>query len=529
MTQASQEQASFTLRGRNPDVLTCIANLSNDEVFTPPEFANRMLDTLAAAWATDHKGADIWANKDVKFLDPFTKSGVFLREITSRLTLGLSNEIPDLQKRVDHILTKQVFGIAITHLTSLLARRSVYCSKHANGTYSVAKSFKSDAGNIWFERLEHTWEAGRCKFCGAGQSVFKRDKGLETHAYALIHTNDPKARITEIFGGNMQFDVVIGNPPYQLASDGGTRDVPIYHKFVDAALTLDPKYVLMITPSRWFAGGLGLDDFRDRMLNDKRLRNLVDYTRMDAVFPGVDFEGGVSYFLWDRDHKGDCEVTHHFDDETPAASSRKLGEFDIFVRNPKALTILRKVLSRNEPSITEIMATNNEFALVTNFRDFKDKKSSTNNIAVHAIRDGKRVVGWMSRKDIPKSSVLVDQWKVLIPKSYGERGTIPAQILGPTLVAEPPSVSTQTYVVAYANSEEEAKSIERYTKTRFFRFLLSLRKITQHAAKPVYAWVPQQAWDKQWTDANLYNKYKLTQDEISFIEKMIRPIGESDE
>src|SRR5262249_37008100 len=163
------EQASFSLRGRNPDILTCIANLSNDEVFTPPEFANRMLDTLTEAWAAANDGADIWANSSVRFLDPCTKSGVFLREITNRLTKGLAAEIPDLQDRVDHILTKQVFCIAITYLTSLLARRSVYCSKHANGKHSIAQSFPRDEGNIWFERMEHTWLDGQCKFCRVGQ------------------------------------------------------------------------------------------------------------------------------------------------------------------------------------------------------------------------------------------------------------------------------------------------------------------------------------------------------------------------
>lgn len=327
----------------------------------------------------------------------------------------------------------------------------------------------------------------------------------------------------------MQFDVIIGNPPYQLSSDGGTRDMPIYHKFVEAAVSLDPKFLIMITPSRWFAGGLGLDDFRDRMLKDKRIRALVDFAKMDAVFPGVDFEGGVSYFLWDREHKGECEVIHHLGDEVPAKSQRDLGEFDVFVRNPNALTILRKVLARKEPSMTEIMATNNEFALGTNFREFKDTKTRKDNIAVHAICDGHRVVGWMSRENLPHSSALVDKWKVLIPKSYGERGTIPAQVLGPTLIAEPPSVSTQTYVLAYTDSEAESQSIERYTRTRFFRFLLSLRKITQHAAKPVYAWVPQQSWDHFWTDAELYKKYKLTKEEIAFIERMIRPVTKSDE
>ena len=148
-------QAGFALRGRNPDVLTCIANLSNDEVFTPPEFAIRMLDTLAEAWADDHNGSNLWADKTVKFLDPCTKSGVFLREITSRLSMGLADEFPNLEERVNHILTKQVSGIGITHLTCLLARRSVYFSKHAQSQHSIVRNFNSDAGNIWFERTEH--------------------------------------------------------------------------------------------------------------------------------------------------------------------------------------------------------------------------------------------------------------------------------------------------------------------------------------------------------------------------------------
>ena len=523
------DQASFTLRRRNPDVLTCIANLSNDEVFTPPEFANRMLDTLAEAWATNHGGANLWADSKITFLDPCTKSGVFLREITRRLTEGLALQIPDLEKRVNHILTKQVFGIGITQITSLLARRSLYCSKYANGLHSIAKVFTNETGNIWFKRIPHTWDGDRCEFCGAGKSIFNRAAGLETHAYAFIHTDKIKARLAELFGKNMQFDVIIGNPPYQLASDGGTRDIPIYNKFVESAQALDPKFVVMVTPSRWFAGGLGLDNFRDRMLKDKHLRVLVDYAKMDSVFPGVDFEGGVSYFLWDRGYKGECQVIHHLGDDSPAVSNRDLGEFDVFVRNPNALTILRKVLARKEPSITEIMATNNEFALGTNFRDFRDEKSRKDFIAVHVIRDGRRVVGWMSQDELPKDSPLRHRWKVLIPKSYGERGTIPAQILGPTLIAEPPSVSTQTYVFIHANSKAEAESVESYTKTRFFRFLLSLRKITQHAAKPVYAWVTQQSWDRKWMDVELYKKYKLTQDEIAFIEKMIRPMADTDE
>ena len=303
-------QAAFTLRGRNPDVLTCIANLSNDEVFTPPEFANRMLDTLTEAWAASHNGANLWADKTVTFLDPCTKTGVFLRAITSRLTQGLTDEIPNLEARVDHILTRQVFGIGITHLTSLLARRSVYCSKHANGEHSIAKSFASDAGNIWFERIEHTWDGEKCRYCSASKKTLDRSEGLESHAYALIHTNDIKTRMAELFGGDMQFDVIIGNPPYQLDDGGyGTSAAPIYQLFVEQAKKLEPRYLSMIIPSRWFAGGKGLDEFREAMLNDNRVREINDYLTASDVFPGVGLKGGVCYFLWERDNPGQCDVT----------------------------------------------------------------------------------------------------------------------------------------------------------------------------------------------------------------------------
>jgi len=306
----AEGQSTFALRGRNPDVLTCIANLSNDEVFTPPGFANRMLDTVAEAWAADHNGANLWAEKSVKFLDPCTKSGVFLREITSRLTTGLADEIPDCEERVNHILTKQVFGIGITHLTSLLARRSVYCSKHAQGKHSIAKSFATDAGNIWFERMVHTWADKKCEYCGAPRSIFDRKEGLETHAYAFIHTSDIRTRIAEMFGYDMQFDVIIGNPPYQMTGGaGGSSDSSIYHLFVQQALKLDSRYVSMVVPSRWMAGGRGLDEFRAQMLNGGHLRSLTDFPNSGEAFPGVQIKGGICYFLWDASRNGTCDVT----------------------------------------------------------------------------------------------------------------------------------------------------------------------------------------------------------------------------
>jgi site-specific DNA-methyltransferase (adenine-specific) len=353
------EQASFTLRGRNPDVLTCIANLSNDEVFTPPEFANRMLDTLTDAWAADNGGASIWADPSVTFLDPCTKSGVFLREITSRLTKGLADAIPDLQTRVDHILRRQVFGIGITRLTAMLARRSLYCSKNANSVHSIARRFNTADGHVWFERTEHSWADGKCAYCGASQSAYARGDYKESHAYAFIHSENIRSRITEIFGADMQFDVIIGNPPYQLGSDGGTRDKPIYQHFIEQAKQLEPRYLAMVIPSRWMASGLGLTEFRQVMLSDRRIRALVDYPSANDVFPGVEVKAGVCYFLWDASHNDDCLVTTIRGSEALGPTPRNLSEYDVFDRTGQSSYT-------NDHSTDHVSIEISQFPLVTN-------------------------------------------------------------------------------------------------------------------------------------------------------------------
>ncbi len=517
-------QAFFSLRGRNPDVLTCIANLSNDEVFTPPEFANRMLDTLTEAWAANNGGANIWADKTVKFLDPFTKSGVFLREITSRLTKGLENEIQELEKRVNHILTKQVFGIAITQITSLLARRSVYCSKHATGKHSIAKSFASNDGNIWFQRIKHTWDGGKCKYCGAGKSVFDRAEGLETHAYEFIHTDNIRTRLAEIFGGNMQFDVIIGNPPYQLASDGGTRDVPIYQHFVEQAKMLQPRFLTMVIPSRWMASGLGLKEFRQVMLGDRRMRELVDYPAANDVFPGVEVKAGVCYFLWDASHDDDCNVTTIRGGEVVGPIQRELGEYDVFVRDARAVSILHKVLNRGEVSINTILARDKEFGWTSNFDGFHEKERS-GDVPLYYIRKMKRAVGYFGREAVTKSAHLIDTWKLLVPKAFNGGDAVPHQILGKPLIAPSPSVCTQSFLFFHVGSRTAAMSLQSYYTTRFFRFIASLRKITQDAAHSTYVWVPMQTWDRTWTDEALYAKYGITQNEQALIESQVRAMN----
>ena len=541
-------QSSFSLRGRNPDVLTCIANLSNDEVFTPPELANRMLDTLAEAWAIAHDGADLWTDETARFLDPFTKSGVFLREITARLTKGLADRFPNLQERVDHILTKQVFGIGITQLTSLLARRSLYCSKHASGEHSIAKSFSSDAGHIWFERVEHTWVGsteweyvvgkngrktkkftnGKCDFCGAPRLIFEREPSLENHAYFLLHSNDIKARIGEIFGGIVQFDVIIGNPPYQMTGGaGGSSDSSIYHLFVQQAIKLEPRYVSMVIPSRWMAGGRGLDEFRAQMLNDGHLCALTDFPDSGDAFPGVQIKGGVCYFLWDQSHQGHSMVTRVLGDEVSGPVARDLSEFDVFVRDPRAVDILQKVRADTQPGMDALVSNREPFKLESNFEGFHTARRGKD-IALYRIASSKRRVDWVPRSEIVKNAHLIDSWKILVPKAYGAGESVPHQILGVPIIAPPPSACTGSYLVIPAESEKAARSIQSYYTTKFFRFLVSLRKITQDAFSHMYLWVPQQSWEHTWTDKALYKKYGLTPEQIDYIESVIKPLEISD-
>ena len=382
----------------NPDVLTCLANLSNDEVFTPPQVVNRMLDMLPA---------ELFRSKETKFLDPVSKSGVFLREIAKRLMIGLESQIPDIHERADHIFTQQLFGIAITELTALTSRRSVYCSKYANGQYSICRKFKDEDGNLRFKAIEHKFEGGRCKYCGAPQSLFgkKVRKELESHAYEFIHTDKPE----KIFG-NMKFDVIIGNPPYQLEDGGnGKSSIPIYQLFVQQAKKLNPRFLSMIIPSRWFTGGRGLNDFRAEMLNDKHIRVLVDYENFKDVFPGVDLAGGACYFLRERDSEGMCKVVNRTS-QTSDETTRYLDEFDVFVRSNKALSIVRKVKEAHHGQFMDsTVSPSKPFGL----RTFYAPKE--NGVPCQFIQ--KIGLKYADPSDVTDNYELLDKWKFLAPRS----------------------------------------------------------------------------------------------------------------
>jgi site-specific DNA-methyltransferase (adenine-specific) len=490
------------------DVLEVISNLSSDEVFTPPKVVNELLDLLPD---------DVWSDPSLRWLDPGCKTGVFLREITKRLMGGLADTYPDEGVRLEHILKNMVFGVAITELTALMSRRSLYCSKDASSEHSVVDMGSRD-GNVWFERLAHDFDvSGRCRSCSAARSQFG-DIDKETHAYGFIHPSGQQ-RIKGATG--MQFDVIVGNPPYQMDAESGNRTMPIYQHFVDEAKKLDPKFMLFVIPSRWMAGGLGLTDFRAQTLADKRFRKLVDYIDAGEVFPGVEIKGGVCYFLWDREYAGPCDVIHIRNGVSVGPDARSLDQFDVFVRDKRGLAILEKVLSHTEPSMFDIMAADKEFGMTSNFSGISQKQTQ-GSIPIYAIQGNRRITGWISRSEITKSAHLIDTHKVMIPQAYGAGDNWPHQILGQPFCAPSPSTCTQSYLFAYLDSAEEAESVESYVRTRFFRFLVSLRKISQHATRSTYLWVPQKSWDQKWTDDALYEEYDITADERLYIEGVVK-------
>lgn len=496
----------------NPDVLSCLANLSNDEVFTPPSLVNDILDLLPA---------ELWSNPNAKFLDPVSKSGVFLREMAKRLMLGLETQIPDKQERINHIFSQQLYGIAITDLTALLSRRSVYCSKTANGKYSICETFDDEQGNIRYERMKHTWQNGKCTYCGASQEVYDRDNALETYAYNFIHTEKHE----KIF--NMKFDVIVGNPPYQLSDGGNSRSAkPIYHKFIEQAKRLNPRYLTMIVPARWYAGGKGLDDFRKEMLEDKHIRKLIDFENSNDVFPGVDVAGGICYFLWDRDNPGLCEIVNLIDGKQ-VKSERALNEFPLLIRHSQAIPIIRKVLSKKENGgkrLSEVVSSRKPFGLPTNY---KPKNSGVPCWFIQKIG-----LKYASKNDISDDNKLLDKWKFLAPKAPIAGQTDFSKPVGfyydgNTRIAKPGECCTESFIVLGAfSSEKEVLAYKSYIFTKVVRFLLLQTVVSQDVTRSNFQFIPDLGkYEGEYTDKMLIERWGITDEEWNFIDSKIKNIG----
>lgn len=492
----------------NPDVLSCIANLSSDEVFTPPDVANAMLDMLPQ---------ELFSDPNTTFLDPACKSGVFLREIAKRLLKGLEKKIPDLQERTRHIFKKQLYGIAITELTSHLSRRSLYCSKTANGNYSVV-DFNTVDGNIRFKSITHTWKKGKCIFCKAAKEQYNRGDELESHAYEFIHAVNPE----EIF--KMKFDVIISNPPYHLGDGGNSSSAtPIYNLFIERAKKLGPRYLCMIIPARWYSGGKGLDSFRDAMLSDKRIKYIRDYVNSKDCFDGLSISGGICYFLWEKDYHGDCRFVSEKAGKTNE-SIRKLDEFPVFVRYDEGINIIHKVMRANEASLSSIMSSRNPFGIPTSARG-KERPFK----GAYKLYSSKGE-GYISEREVLSNLDIANRYKVMITRVMKEHAGEPDKngqfgVLATIRVLKSNEVCTDTYITAGKfRTRKEGENLAAYLRLKFVRFLLILAAASINLSKETYKFVPKQDFSKTWTDAELYKKYKLTKEEIDFIESMIKPM-----
>lgn len=494
---------------RQPDILEVIANLSNNEIFTPPRVANEVLDLLPE---------EVWTNPTLRWLDPGAKTGIFPREITRRLMLGLAEVMPDENNRLHHILGEMVYAVAVTEMTAMMSRRSLYCSTKADSGFSAVPMRSSD-GNIWHRQIDHAFNGrGRCEECGGTRNQLEVD-GRDNHAYGFIHSNGRDQILKDL---GMKFDIVVGNPPYQVSDGGfGASASPIYQSFIESAIELNPRFVLMIVPSRWFFGGKGLTDFRERMLSDRRIRNIVDFQDARTLFPDINLNGGVNYFLWDREHNGDCEVTTVDHLGNRESLSRRLDEHDVLVRPNAAISILRKVQKANNQSFSDLVASRKPFGLD---RPFRGNAGLVPKTGIVLYQNGG--IAWIPRRDIVVNTAWVDKWKVFIPTATDGNEKYPLPVLTEPIVAGPNTACTETYLfVGPFNSERAARSVANYMKTRFFRFMLALRKNTQDNSRDKFLFVPLLPTNRTWTDDELYEKFGLSQEEQGFIATQIREMA----
>ena len=543
------------------DILSLFEALNSHEVFTPPRVARQMLDLLPSG---------IWSDPSIKILDPCTKSGVFLREAFYRLFTQLDGkglyetengdiyDLDDKQQRINHILENMLFGIATSELTSYVARRTLYGVMRANSDkqLSAIEAFEQSSNfHQWTEREKYNF-IGRNKFneyfdhnlfCTPEYEGFEQegnifypndevkklvmeedDYEIEDKYFPFIEENTKHKKILDIRSGKMKFDVIIGNPPYQKETGGfGKQAKPIYNLFIELAIKLNPNYITMITPSRWFSGGMGLSSFRAMMMSDKRLSSITDFPNSKDCFPGVSISGGVNYFLWNKLHNDCCSFTS-MRNNSATFFKMKLDDYGVIVRYKESKEIIDAIKSNGFSSFSSLVSPINAFDLSSSFRG---SESSTGNDVKILHSKG---YGFMSRKDFNSknlSNKLIDKYKVVVSRTVAEHANEPSKsgtfkVLAKTLILPPETACTHSYlVVASFDNMSEAESCLSFLQTKFVRFLIlqTLTGIDLSSSK--FEFVPCVKFDKEFLDVDLYKKYNLTEDSINHIEGMVRAMS----
>ena len=520
------------------DILETITNVGNDEVFTPRKTADMILDSLPE---------EVWHNPNYKWLNPATKNGIFEREIAIRLDEGLKDVIPDKETRRKHILQNMIFAIGQTKFTSNIARRTVYYCSEANRAcdgikapdghfvngYAIGNGtwFSDTEGNIKTPNTNHEIDpkTKKCKYCGvAYDSKYLDANQREQYAYEFMHVNHlviERHLRNGFFKGdkNMKFDIIIGNPPYQLSTnDSGIQATPIYHKFVEQAISLSPKYISMIIPSRWFTGGMGMDLFREKMLNDKRMSLLVDFPKSRDCFPNVDIAGGVCYFLWDSEHQGKCKVVSSVGGKT-TSKNRLLNDFDVFIRSNIGIGIINKIRAKTKVFLDRLVYPISPFGLPTNTRG--EEKPFDNSIKVISSAGE----FYIKKDSLPKGADIFDKYKVSIGQLNPDRGGVNnasdgmSNVTTKIKIYKPREAFTATYLLLGAfDTEQEANNYASYIKTKFARYLVLLTLSSMHITKDNFKFVPNLTYEKSWSDKELYEMYGLDETEIKDIESLIR-------
>ena len=523
----------------NFDILETITNVGNDEVFTPMQVCTEMLDSLPK---------EVWRNPNYRWLNPVTKNGIFEREIAIRLNDGLKDIIPNELTRKKHIIRDMIFSIGETKFTSLVARRTLYYCAYANrkddgkydpvdghslNGYAIGNGtwFDDEEGNIKTPKAEHVFDTkgtdAKCVFCGIRRdSKYNDPSQIEHYAYEFIHQKDLKKYIANAFfkgDEKMKFDIIIGNPPYQLNDGGANASArPIYQYFIERALELDPSYICMIIPARWYAGGKGLDEFRTKMLNDVHIKKLVDYPNAKECFPNFSISGGVCYFVRDKSYKGGCTFVSMENPSAPTQSLRKLNRFPVFVRFDLGEQIIAKVEKASQKSLSTIVNSRNIFGFESKIRG-KDKPYE-NGYSLYSS-DG---VSYIRKDEIKKNLKLADSFKIMVSKTTAEHANEPGldgkyKILSTTKALNPGEVVTDSYIIVGPfKTIEQTKNALNFLRTKFCRFLISLSTSSINVTKDCFQFVPLMDFSRTWSDAELDQNFDLSKSEVEFINSLIK-------